>query len=282
MKISIITPTWNRAGCLARMFASVGEQSPPPHEHIIVDNLSSDATAALVQDYARRAGYPVVHRREADQGLYDAMNQGIARAQGDAFYFLNDDDCLNGRGALGLLGQALSECRADFVFGDVFVVNPDTGAMKHRTHRQVNRFTLAEKSICQQATLYSRRILEKVGLFDATLSAAADYDWVLRAFFQHSARAVYLRRPVARFFLGGISNAPGSRDAFEREMEVVRARHFTPDDLARARRFRRIWRKLPWGLALMPDAGSGPRCDVLARLPIGGRLLPNPMAWCGF
>ena len=282
MRISIVTPTWNRADDLARMFDSVAKQCPPPAEHIVVDNLSSDATESVVQAYASRVSYPVIHRREADCGIYDAMNQGAQIATGDALYFLNDDDSLLAHDSLKTLALGLQNGRADFVFADVLVVDPATGSSKLRSHRQVNRFTMAEKSICQQATLYSRSILEKVGPFDSTLRAAADYDWILKAFIQHAARAAYLRFPVARFSIGGISSSESNRAAFESEMQSVRLRYYDETDLARAKRFRRTWRKFPWGLSLMPDGGSAARLKVTSRIPIAGHLLPNPLACLGF
>jgi len=264
------------------MVASVEKQAPPPAEHIIVDNLSTDSTEATIKSYASRVPYPVIHRREADRGIYDAMNRGAEIASGDALYFLNDDDALIGPHSLKTLALGLDRCRADFAFADVTVVDPSTGTSNLRSHRQVNRFTLAEKSICQQATLYSRRILESVGPFDSSLRAAADYDWMLRAFLQHSARAAYLQFPVAQFALGGVSSSESNRSAFEKEMQSVRLRYYDPAGLARAKRFRRLWRKIPWGLAVMPDLGPSPRFAVVTRIPVAGRLFPNPLAWLGF
>jgi glycosyltransferase len=282
MKISIITPTWNRATQLERMLASVEALVPHPHEHIIVDNLSTDATAAVVAGYSSRTPYPVIHKCEADDGIYDAMNHGAKLATGDLLYFLNDDDRLTGAGSLSVLASALTRCRADFAFGDVIVVDRTRGTARRRFHRQVNRLTLAEKSICQQATLYTRKALDVVGRFDPTLRAAADYDWVLRAFFQHSLRGAYLRFPVAEFALGGISSSPDHREAFEAEMQAVRHRYFDAADLDRARRYRRFWRKLPWGLQLTPGGGTGPAVRLASRIPLGSVIVPNPLAWIGF
>ena len=50
MKISVITPTFNRAETLKKSFQSVLEQSFPPFEHIIADNVSGDGTAAVVEE----------------------------------------------------------------------------------------------------------------------------------------------------------------------------------------------------------------------------------------
>lgn len=282
MNVSVITPTWNRADALPRMLASVEAQNPKPLEHIIVDNRSTDSTATIVGEYARRVPYRVTHLTEGDRGIYDAMNQGTREAKGEALYFLNDDDCLAQANALQTLASALARCDTDFAFGDVLVVDPQRGTSSVRHHRQMNRFTLAEKSICQQATIYSRRVMDRVGPFDPSLRAAGDYDWMMRAFLQHAAKAVYLRFVVAHFSLGGISSSESHRDAFEAEMQSVRSRYLNAEDLERAKRFRRVWRKCPFGLQLMPNAGKNAAFPVVTRRPIGSLLIPSPLAWVGF
>lgn len=281
MKVSIVTPTWNRAGTLARTIESVEAQSPAPFRHMIVDNLSEDDTTDLVQGYQRRAPYSVVHLRERDHGIYDAMNKGAAAADGEALYFLNDDDRLASTDSLLLLAKALALAPHGIAFADVWVEKTN-GTRRLRNHRQMNRLTLAEKSICQQATLYSRRAIEEVGPFDHSLRAAGDYDWMIRAMVRHSIPAVYLRRAIAVFAEGGISSDPAHAMAFRTEMDTVANRHFSADVRARALRYRRFWRKLPWGLGCCPGFEKADRLRVTSRFALGTTLVPDPLAFFDF
>jgi len=107
MKVSIVTPTWNRAATLKRTLESIESQTLTPFRHVIVDNLSDDETSDLVCDYKKRAAYEVVHLCERDRGIYDAMNKGANAAGGEALYFLNDDDRLLAPDSLELLARAL-------------------------------------------------------------------------------------------------------------------------------------------------------------------------------
>jgi glycosyltransferase len=282
MKISIITPTWNRCDSLARMIQSVEMQAMRPVEHLIVDNLSTDDTASLISAYGARAPYPVIHMREGDKGIYDAMNQGAARARGDALYFLNDDDSLFNTHSLTLLSSALKLAPDGVAFGDVIVRDPNSGAERRRNHRQMNRLTLAEKSICQQATIYSRRAFDAVGFFDAGLRAAGDYDWMLRALVLHRLGAVYLRHPVAIFSTGGISSDPAWRDRFESEMAAVAARHLDQLNISKAKVYRKFWRKIPWGRALMPESNREDDLGICTRSSLATRLCPDPLSWLDF
>lgn len=282
MRISIITPTWNRCGSLTRMIQSVEMQAQRPMEHLIVDNLSTDDTVTLISAYAARAPYPVIHMREGDKGIYDAMNQGAAMAHGDALYFLNDDDALFNPSSLGLLSAALKLAPSGLAFGDVIVRNPTSGAERRRNHRQMNRLTLAEKSICQQATIYSRRAFDAVGFFDARLKAAGDYDWMIRGLVGHRIPAIYLRSVVAVFTSGGISSDPALSEEFRAEMNLVTERHFSATIRSRALRYRRFWRKLPWGLNWSPGYENADRLSVTSRTAFQKYLLPDPLALLDF
>jgi len=282
MRVSIVTPTWNRAATLERTIQSVESQSMPPFRHVIVNNLSEDATPELVDRYKQRAPYEVIHVRERDTGIYDAMNKGAKVAGGDALYFLNDDDQLFDSESLGLLVKCLSLVPAGVAFGDVQVQDPAKGTSTIRNHRQVNRLTLAEKSICQQATIYSRRAIEAVGPFDDSLRAAGDYDWMIRALVRQAIPAIHVRRMVAMFAAGGISSDPAHATEFREEMNMVANRYFTPEIRARALRYRRFWRKFPWGLALCPGSEKVDRLSVATRTTCLGRLIPDPLAMLDF
>ena len=281
MKVSIISPTWNRAATLARTIESVETQSLRPFRHVIVDNLSEDDTPELVARYMDRAPYSVVHIRERDSGIYDAMNKGVMAAGGEALYFLNDDDRLASSNSLLLLAKSLSLAPHGIAFADVWVEKPN-GTHQRRNHRQMNRLTLAEKSICQQATLYSRRAIEEVGPFDQSLRAAGDYDWAIRALVRHSIPAVYLRRAVAVFAEGGISSDPAHAMAFRAEMDTVANRHFSTDARNRALCYRRFWRKLPWGLRCCPGFEKADRLRITSRIALGTELVPDPLALFDF
>jgi len=282
MRISIITPTWNRCDSLTRMIQSVEMQALRPMEHLIIDNLSTDDTGTLITDYAARAPYPVIHMREGDKGIYDAMNQGAAMAHGDALYFLNDDDSLFRPDSLALLSAALKLAPDGVAFGDVIVRDPNSGTEQRRNHRQMNRLTLAEKSICQQATIYSRRAFDAVGFFDAGLKAAGDYDWMIRGLVNHRVPAIYLRSVVAVFASGGISSDPTRSEEFRSEMNLVTERHFSATIRSRALRYRRFWRKFPWGLSLCPGHENTDRLLVTSRTAFKDYLLPDPLALLDF
>lgn len=273
LSLSLITPTWNRANQLPDLFKEVSKLAPVPLEHIIVDNRSTDATRERIKDYAAQATWPVVHLCQGDSGLYDAMNQGARIARGEALFFLNDDDRPLSTGLTDLL-HLLERTKAGIAFGDVWRLDPSSGERTLRRHRQMNFLTLAERSICQQATVYRRECWNDVGPFSAELRYGGDYDWMLRALRLKKISAAYGAWPVALFSLGGLSTDPVHAVRFTQEMEAIRRRFYTEADLARARRYRQLWRKLPFGLRLV-GLPTDP-FSLRSFLRCGGFILPDP------
>jgi GT2 family glycosyltransferase len=70
--VAIVIPTWNRAALLAEVLAGLGRQTYPIERVIVVDNGSTDDSAAV----ARRAGAEVI-ALDANAGFAAAVNRGI-------------------------------------------------------------------------------------------------------------------------------------------------------------------------------------------------------------
>ena len=102
MKITLVTPTLNAERHLDEMLASVGAQDWHELEHIVMDGGSTDRTLGIL------GAHPAVRVvSDADRGLYDAINRGIALASGEIVGFVNADDLLT-PGALAAVERACS------------------------------------------------------------------------------------------------------------------------------------------------------------------------------
>jgi len=86
--VSVIVPTFNRAGWVASTVASALAQTRPPLEVIIVDDGSTDDSEAAV----RAIGGPVRYLRQANAGVAAARNAGAREARGDFLAFLDCED----------------------------------------------------------------------------------------------------------------------------------------------------------------------------------------------
>lgn len=89
--VSIIIATYNAAKFLGPCLESIAKQVIKNLEIVIVDGNSTDSTADIAASFSQ---LNIVYNSEPDQGIYDALNKGIARATGKWLYFLGADDRL--------------------------------------------------------------------------------------------------------------------------------------------------------------------------------------------
>lgn len=87
-RVSAIIPSYNRADFLHETISTLLAQSEPPHEIIVVDDGSTDGTAAVVAKF----GSAVRYRRIENSGAPVARNVGAAMATGDWLWFCDSDD----------------------------------------------------------------------------------------------------------------------------------------------------------------------------------------------
>ena len=89
MKISVITPNFNGGEFLERALKSVISQDYRDVEHIVMDGGSTDESLQIIDRYRQNLTIVV---SEKDNGQYDAISKGFARATGDILCWLNSDD----------------------------------------------------------------------------------------------------------------------------------------------------------------------------------------------
>lgn len=89
--ISIITVCYNAASIIEATICSVINQAYSNFEYIIIDGASKDGTPEIVRKYQRNS-HLKWFSSEKDNGIYDAMNRGIAHAEGDWVCFMNAGD----------------------------------------------------------------------------------------------------------------------------------------------------------------------------------------------
>lgn len=88
MRVSVVIPTFNNGPVVAEAVESALGQSHAPHQIIVVDDGSTDDTAARMQPFVGRVDYI----RQPNGKVAAARNTGISRATGDTIAFLDADD----------------------------------------------------------------------------------------------------------------------------------------------------------------------------------------------
>jgi glycosyltransferase involved in cell wall biosynthesis len=175
-RVSVILPVYNGALYLAGAMRSVLTQSTRPDEIIVVDDGSTDDSAAVVSSLSAASLVPIHYIHQANQGPAAARNAGLAAAGGDYIAFQDADDrWLPDKLAVQV---SLLQCHvnAQAVIGYTqLIFEPDS---HHASANFVGRPGLI---MLLQASLFRRTLFDQVGGFDPALHGDEDIEWFLRA-----------------------------------------------------------------------------------------------------
>lgn len=222
VKISIVTATYNCASTIEDCLRSVAGQQHDEIEHVVIDGASSDQTLPLLRQHAGQIDCLV---SEADGGIYDALNKGVALTTGEVVGFLHADDLYAHPRVLSAIADAFRDPEVDAVYGDLtYVQKADTArVVRYWRSAPFSRTRLAQGWMPPHPTLYlRRRIYEEYGKFDLSYRIAADYDFMLRVLSRIEGRVVYLPEVLVNMRVGGESNR-SLRNIFRKSTEDLRA-----------------------------------------------------------
>jgi len=188
---SAIICTRNRSDALRNALKSVSnlDLAGIDFELIVVDNGSSDDTAAFVRDFAATAAFPVKYVYEAKPGLSAARNAGIGAASGDVLLF-TDDDCVVAPDWVKAAVKILSPDARRIIGGRIELYNSAHIPLTIKTspiREELRDAALVRGFIHGANFAFGRSVADRIGLFDTRLGAgstfrsAEDMDFAYRA-----------------------------------------------------------------------------------------------------
>ncbi len=92
IKISVFTPTYNRANYLTRAFQSLQKSTFKNFEWVIADDGSEDETTEIVKELISISDFPIKYFKFAHSGKMRTMNKGVQECIGEYFFELDSDD----------------------------------------------------------------------------------------------------------------------------------------------------------------------------------------------
>jgi len=195
MKISIITPCFKQLEWLRLCAASVADQEGVPFEHIIQD---AGSGPELLEWAGKQEKAKVFS--EPDSGMYDAINRGFRRSEGEIVAWLNCDEQYL-PGALAKVAKFFGEHpEVDVLFGDALLID-EAGAIL--SYRRAVLPTLMHTRVSHLGTLscatFVRSSVLQKGLFLKTeWKTIADAVWVAD-FLTAKLRMATIPEPLAAF-----------------------------------------------------------------------------------
>ncbi|ADE35629.1 glycosyltransferase family 2 protein [Methanohalophilus mahii] len=199
--ISIVTVCLNSETYLKRTIESILNQSYTNIEYIIIDGGSTDGTIATIKKYEDSITKWV---SEPDDGIYDAMNKGIAMSKGEIIYFLNSGDYLYDKSVLYRVATHFLNPRVMGVYGNV-EIKDDRGNKRIRGS-EVNYNNLLYKRICHQALFVRKKLFNELGEFSTYLKLSSDHEFIVKCIKQYKENFVYFNETIAFYMSGGATH----------------------------------------------------------------------------
>lgn len=216
--ISVITATYNAEKTLEGSIQSVMSQGEGT-EHILIDGGSTDYTIDIAKEYRSYFSFMV---SESDEGIYDAMNKGIALATGEIVGILNADDYYPDKSILSRVEEVFQDESIEACYGDlVYVDSQDTSKIKR--YWRAGEFDPNKMYwgwMPPHPTFFVRKsVYEKYGTFNLDLGSAADYEIMLRFLLKRRIKVAYIPEVMVHMRTGGVSNANVSNRVAANQMD---------------------------------------------------------------
>jgi len=175
MDFSIVTPSFRNGAWLRLCIASVADQAGVTREHLVQDAGSDDGTQDWLPHDPR-----VKAVIEKDGGMYDAINRGWRRAQGDLVAFLNCDEQYLPGALAHVRDYFAAHPEVDVAIADALVLHPGGDYLCHRfAMTPLDRHLWFRFPVLTCATFLRRRVLEEKSLwFDTRWRVIGDLLWM--------------------------------------------------------------------------------------------------------
>lgn len=214
--VTIITPCFNSAKTIRKTLESILNQSYTNIEYIIVDGGSTDGTIDILREYEALFNGKMRYISETDNGIYDAMNKGIAMASGDLIGIVNSDDFYETDALANMVG-AMTEDKYQVLYGYQRCVTQgieDKIVIFH--HRNLDH-----QMITHPTCFVTKSVYKDYGLFNLEYRSSADYEFMLRLF--HETEVVFnpVYKVISNFESGGMSGS----EVGVRETAKLRSRY---------------------------------------------------------
>jgi glycosyltransferase involved in cell wall biosynthesis len=194
-RFSVILPTRNRVGKLARAIRSVEQQSVRDFELIVVDDGSGDGrddgTGAYLERVRQKHTFQAISnfrvlRTTGGEGAGRARNLALESARGELIAFLDDDDLwlpdhLQQQGHRLDKNPQAGACAAAHIEFDASGTEHQPDLEPLLQHAEPLLYLLTESYVHSMSVLTARRsAFDRIGLLDTQLQVCHDFDWCIR------------------------------------------------------------------------------------------------------
>jgi len=225
MKVTVVMPVYNGEEYIEYAIKSVINQSYKNIQFILVDGGSTDNTMNIVNKYAE---FFEIIISEKDKGMYDAINKGFARSDGELMLWLNSDDYLFQNAIETAVMIMKKHPNVKWMKGRNVYLDQNNAIRKVACFKSYYKSFLKSGlyrtnglgSIMQETTFWHRNLYEKSGSYiDTNYKAASDYElWVRFAQFE----TLYSVNTLFGAFRQHNAQLSGDVNAYEKECNEIK------------------------------------------------------------
>ena len=202
----MITVCLNSEKTIEHTIQSVLSQTHPDIEYIVVDGNSTDSTLDILERYRQHIDHII---SEPDEGIYDAMNKGIALTTGDVIAMLNSDDHYAHNSVVSKMADIIENDKLDAAYADLDYVkaeDPDK-IVRHWKAGEYKKGAFRKGWVPPHPTFFCRKeIYQKYGGYLDSLKIAADFELMLRLMEKYNIKTGYLPEVIVKMRTGGKAN----------------------------------------------------------------------------
>ena len=212
MRLSIITINYNNKQGLQKTIDSVISQTFNDFEWIVIDGGSTDGSRELIEKYQE---YFAFWCSEPDKGIYNAMNKGIRKANGEYCLFLNSGDFLANVDVLEKVFEY--NLNIDFILGNIIVNVAGIDYIWDIKEEMLTARQFFYGTLPHPGTFIKRSMFDKYGLYDETMRICSDWKFFVEAILIGQSGIKKIPIIISVFEGGGVSDKMSELRTRERE-----------------------------------------------------------------
>lgn len=176
--VTIVTPVYNQGDSIGETIRSVLNQTYRDVEYIIVDDGSTDETAAAVKKFGKRVDYYY----QKNKGQAAALNAGWRRGKGALLGYLSADDLL-AADAVTRMVKFITTHKVEIAYCDYDLIDGESNLIREVSCEEFERRRLTVDLHCAPGpgAFFTREVFQKLGGWNEVLCQVPDYEFWLRA-----------------------------------------------------------------------------------------------------
>jgi glycosyltransferase involved in cell wall biosynthesis len=215
LKISIITINYNNLEGLKRTVESVVNQTWHEFEYIVIDGGSTDGSGSYIESQSRNIDYWV---SEPDKGIYNAMNKGIMKANGEYLLFLNSGDHFYNDKVLEKNHIFLN--LKDIIYFNLHVIDKAKTFVKNYPDQLTFSYFMKD-TLPHPATFIKKRVFDRVGFYDESLFIVSDWKFFIESICKFNSSYKSVDEVLTSFYLDGLSSKIQNKNLIVDEKQQV-------------------------------------------------------------